>query len=228
MKLCSITGCNKIAKGFGLYCSAHYEERRKYGRFLSLEERAANKKKCIAERAKKQKDHWADPIKHAARAEKLRIAGLAKRTTCTVEGCDQRARGHGLCPKHLHHLKKYGDPLAGPTRPNRGTGVQYSCWGYRQIKCAGHPAADHHGYVMEHRLVMEKHLGRLLAETEVVHHKDGNKANNEIENLELFVSHSAHVKEHSKTRLEKFGSYGFEAGRDRVLKEKRTRKLTAW
>ena len=49
-------------------------------------------------------------------------------------------------------------------------------------------------YVLEHRLVMERALGRPLTESEVIHHKDGNPRNNAIDNLELFESQSAHIK----------------------------------
>ena len=50
--------------------------------------------------------------------------------------------------------------------------------------------------VDEHRLVMQKHLRRRLFPQEVVHHIDGNKENNDIHNLVLFPSKSAHAKYH--------------------------------
>ena len=47
-----------------------------------------------------------------------------------------------------------------------------------------------------HRAIMESHLGRALKSGEVVHHKDGNKRNNSIDNLQLFSSQSEHVRWH--------------------------------
>ena len=43
-------------------------------------------------------------------------------------------------------------------------------------------------FVFRHRQVMEDHLGRKLFSHETVHHKDGNRANNELSNLELWSS----------------------------------------
>ena len=51
----------------------------------------------------------------------------------------------------------------------------------------------------EHRYIMEQYLGRKLEKDEVVHHKDGNKRNNNIENLEL-TTRSKHSREHQLER----------------------------
>ena len=44
---------------------------------------------------------------------------------------------------------------------------------------------DSSGYILEHRYIMAKHLSHIISEKDTVHHIDGNKTNNEIENLEL-------------------------------------------
>lgn len=48
-----------------------------------------------------------------------------------------------------------------------------------------HPNATKNGYVLLHRIIMENHIGRLLTSEEVVHHIDGDRHNNNIDNLEI-------------------------------------------
>jgi hypothetical protein len=72
--------------------------------------------------------------------------------------------------------------------------------GYVQLLCPDHPFADSKGYVLEHRLVMEAHMGRTLLPTEVVHHINGVRDDNRIENLMLFSSVAEHASLHMKER----------------------------
>lgn len=66
-----------------------------------------------------------------------------------------------------------------------------------------HHLSDIRGYAYQHRIVAEDMLGRRLLKTEFVHHKDGNKANNAPDNLEVFPSHAHHYVEHRKVNFGK-------------------------
>ena len=68
--------------------------------------------------------------------------------------------------------------------------------GYLRLKARDHPHSDNSGYVYEHRLVMEKKLGRYLQPDEVVHHIDENPANNDLSNLKLFSNNEEHLHHH--------------------------------
>jgi len=69
---------------------------------------------------------------------------------------------------------------------------------YNYAVVIGHPNATINNYVLEHRIVMENFLGRLLLNTEIVHHKNENKKDNVPTNLEV-TSLSEHSSRHGKT-----------------------------
>jgi hypothetical protein len=85
-----------------------------------------------------------------------------------------------------------GQPV-GKYLPNGGRTVDKS--GYVLIRMPDHPRANHAGYVREHRLVMEKLVGRYLRPEEVVHHRNGVKDDNRPENLKLYATNGKHKEE---------------------------------
>ena len=66
--------------------------------------------------------------------------------------------------------------------------------GYWKVKAPGHPAVKHlkekHQYVLEHRLVMEKMIGRYLRSDEFVLHLNGDRVDNDPDNLVIGDSNS--------------------------------------
>lgn len=68
--------------------------------------------------------------------------------------------------------------------------------GYVEIKCKFHPN-NRKGWIFKHRWIFEKKLKRFLRPDEIIHHINGNRQDNRIENLRMFKSDSDHYKAHS-------------------------------
>ena len=129
---------------------------------------------------------------------------------CCIDGCSKPVKSRcngkrggpvyrgGLCSSHYEKLRRHGDPLhvvVKRKRPKtrRDPNKRYHKGdGYYNLYRPDHPMSNKIGYILEHRYVMSEHLGRLLESHEHVHHKDGDRGNNSIENLELWTGN--HLK----------------------------------
>ena len=85
----------------------------------------------------------------------------------------------------------------GPDNPNWKGGRRTGRDSYRRVRVYKndffYPMADKDGYIAEHRLIMAKYLRRCLLPWEVVHHKNGIKNDNRLENLKLYPTGRQHL-----------------------------------
>ncbi len=72
--------------------------------------------------------------------------------------------------------------------------------GYIFILKPFHPLANKQGYVLEHRLIVEKHLEYYLNRNQQVHHIDENRSNNNPHNLFVFSTYHGHKALHSLSK----------------------------
>lgn len=100
---------------------------------------------------------------------------------CDVEGCTRGVYSKNLCSLHYNRKRQSGD--VGPAGLIRRVG-----WRGTYIDKKTGYAYEYDGTRsrLQHRLVMERHLGRELLPQESVHHRNGQRAQNDIANLELW------------------------------------------
>ena len=114
---------------------------------------------------------------------------------CSVNECERPKFCKGMCTKHYQRFHTHGSPDTVKRREN-GAGTIHR--GYLEVTVKGKQ-------MLLHRYLMEMWKGRKLLPTEQVHHIDGDKLNNRIENLRI-VTLQTHPKEHAKGYYSSNGS----------------------
>lgn len=155
-------------------CNKEFQEKVSFEKYCSVfcckkfqSEKEMNRRRSDPEYRKKRNQ------KEIARRQKQRQEDPKKRIKHNEEEKARYRKKHGINSDY--------DLRCAP----KGSGT-ITTYGYRQIVKKGHPNARKDGGMFEHVFIMSEHLKRPLIKGETVHHKNGIKDDNRIENLELW------------------------------------------
>lgn len=126
-------------------------------------------------------------LRDLVEVQKLQQRHIAKSLGVCLETIARRCR-------QLKLKTQRTGPRSGSGHPRWRGGRHIDKDGYVEIWKPDHPHARNSRYVLEHRLMMERMLGRLLKPEEVVHHRNGNKQDNHPSNLVLFSRNGEHLR----------------------------------
>ena len=185
-KQCTVDGCDRVQYAKGL-CDPHYKQKRRRSP-LDAPIRERVRRTCTVDGC--DRPHSARGLCHPHYKQKqkgvLLDAPIRERVgTCSVDGCDRNQRASGLCVLH-YQQKRLGTPMDVPINEVPIGERRIAGRGYVRVKMIRGNGES--GWKLEHRFVMEQHLGRELYPHEEVHHLNGVRNDNRLENLELWTS----------------------------------------
>lgn len=171
---CIEPGCERYPNGARGYCRPCYHQHKNVGHFGG--------EICTEEACERLTYGHGLCRPHLWAAQER---GDIERPKCSVEGCDRPSRANSLCHRHLMRVRTHGEPGEAEARRRAKGEGHISKAGYIDMSVQGRKLG-------QHRYVMEQHLGRELHPWEHVHHRNGRRADNRLENLELWVAPSKH------------------------------------
>lgn len=189
-RICKVEGCDRVNWAHSV-CSVHLKH---LGKGVAIEDMKPIRKQrntavvvtcefdaCerTAYKAQPYCNAHYQQIRRGIELKPLRMSNKGK--SCTFEGCGRSAAKKSLCNAHFDQMRRTGTLLPIHHRRVREGWTRNSS-GYitRQI--------DGISYY-QHRVAMEEHLGRPLLKHENIHHVNGDRADNRIENLEIWNTH---------------------------------------
>ena len=127
--------------------------------------------------------------RHGDPQEDIPVKSYSETGVCYAPDCSKTVQARGLCATHDWRLTHWG------TFSTEGRRLIFRAEigarridndGYIKLKLPDHVEAHNDGWAYEHRVVISDHLGRKLTKTENVHHINGDRHDNRLENLELW------------------------------------------